>query len=275
VADGAAKSLGSLVLGLGCNALWMPAAAGLIVLPALLLFVFLLTLIPPPNSADVAARSRRVPMTAADRWLCFMKYAPGLVALVFVYLLMTVLRRIRGDFAPEIWKGLGREADANVLFWPETIIALLVTLANGLCFLIRDNRRAFFAGIGISLAGLAVITLAVLGWQKHVLGDIAFMCLIGMGLYLPYVAIHTTIFERLIAITRDRANLGYLMYLADAFGYLGYVGVVVVKSFFKPHGDFLHFFLLASLSVSGVAAAALAYAAVYFLRLRRGSSLEH
>jgi uncharacterized membrane protein YhdT len=56
------------------------------------------------------------------------------------------------------------------------------------------------------------------------------MIVVGAGLYLPYVAVHTTIFERLIALTRDRANVGFLMYLADALGYCGYVVLMLVKN---------------------------------------------
>src|SRR5205085_3697307 len=66
--------------------------------------------------------------------------------------------------------------------------------------------------------------------------------LIGIGLYVPYVAVHTTIFERLIAMTKDRGNLGYLIYLADAFGYLGTVAVMFAKNFWGGPGDFRDFF---------------------------------
>jgi hypothetical protein len=52
------------------------------------------------------------------------------------------------------------------------------------------------------------------------------MVLVGAGLYLPYVAVHTTVFERLIALTRDRGNLGFLMYLVDSIGYMAYVVVL-------------------------------------------------
>jgi hypothetical protein len=65
-------------------------------------------------------------------------------------------------------------------------------------------------------------------------------------LYLPYIAVHTTIFERLIAMTRDRGNIGYLMYLADAFGYLGYVVVLIARSWLGPAEDFLSFFVTLS-----------------------------
>ena len=46
------------------------------------------------------------------------------------------------------------------------------------------------------------------------------MVLTGPGLHLPHVLVHTTLFERLMAVTRDGGNLGFLMYLADSAGYL-------------------------------------------------------
>ena len=53
---------------------------------------------------------------------------------------------------------------------------------------------------------------------------------------------HTTIFERLIAMTRDRGNLGYLMYLADAFGYLGYVAVMLAHNVLGGPANFSQLF---------------------------------
>jgi hypothetical protein len=67
--------------------------------------------------------------------------------------------------------------------------------------------------------------------------------LIGLCLYLPYIVVHTTIFERLIAMTRDRGNIGYLMYLADASGYLGYVAVLMARNLLAPAENFLPFFV--------------------------------
>jgi hypothetical protein len=81
---------------------------------------------------------------------------------------------------------------------------------------------------------------------------------------LPYVAVHTTIFERLIAMTRDRGNIGYLMYLADAFGYLGYVAVMLARNFAGPPGSFLDFFLTASWVIAGGGLVLLVLCWVYF-----------
>jgi hypothetical protein len=77
------------------------------------------------------------------------------------------------------------------------------------------------------------------------------MVLHGLGLYLPYIAIHTTVFERLLAMTRDRGTIGYLMYLADAFGYLGFVVVMMARNVLGPAENFLPFFLALSWAIAG------------------------
>lgn len=74
------------------------------------------------------------------------------------------------------------------------------------------------------------------------LSPFAFMVLVGLGTYVPYVAFHTTIFERLIAVFHERGNIGYLMYLADAFGYLTYMIVMVAKSILGDNVNFLPLF---------------------------------
>ena len=77
------------------------------------------------------------------------------------------------------------------------------------------------------------------------------MVLIGVGLYLPYIVVHTTLFERLIAMTRERGNIGYLMYLADSFGYLGYVAVLLARNLLAPRENFLSFFVLIGWVIAG------------------------
>ena len=90
------------------------------------------------------------------------------------------------------------------------------------------------------------------------------MVLMGLGLYLPYVAVHTTIFERLIAMTRERSNLGFLMYVADAVGYLGFAALMIAKGLFPTDHDFLRFFMTTCWAVASVACGCLALGWVYF-----------
>jgi hypothetical protein len=59
----------------------------------------------------------------------------------------------------------------------------------------------------------------------------SWMVACGFGLYLSYVLFQSLIFERLMAAFREVGNVGFLMYVADAFGYLGSVGVLLFKNF--------------------------------------------
>jgi hypothetical protein len=62
------------------------------------------------------------------------------------------------------------------------------------------------------------------------------MVLVGLGVYIPYVAIHAIVFERLIAITRERANVGFLIYVADSVGYTGYI-ILLLFRYLAPSTD--------------------------------------
>ncbi len=271
LADGVTKSAGAYLLAAGVTEFWMPFVAGVFFLLPLLGFVWMLTRIPPPTTADIAQRNARTPMTQAERRALFRKYATGLSLLIGVYLLLTILRSVRADFAPEIWSGLGFTGQPAVFTRSELWVMLGVVVANGLAVLIRNNRRAFFAAMATSLFGFILTGIALLGWRGGWLDGFTFMVLIGLGLYLPYVAVHTTVFERLLALTGERGNLGFLMYLADSFGYLGYVAVMLGRSVVKTDQSFLTFFVSIAGIVTLIAVALLAGSWIYFARQTHAS----
>jgi hypothetical protein len=91
---------------------------------------------------------------------------------------------------------------------------------------------------------LGIVILSLLGRQTGLLDPFLFIVISGFGLYLPYIAIHATVFERLIAYTREKATIGYLMYVADAVSYAALVGVFLLKNFGKADAaQVLPFFL--------------------------------
>jgi hypothetical protein len=228
VADGAAKAVGKWLIDHGVAKDWMPAVAGLLYALPLIPAVFVLSRTPAPTQADVAARSERVPMTRSDRLAMLRSGGVGLVAIVFMYLLTTLLRSVRGDFFIEIWGKLGQKSDSSIFIVPEMIIAFGVMLCNGCLVFVRCNLTAFRLSLCTCLAGFLLI-LTTLTLHKSGLSAFAFMTLTGLGLFLPYVAVHASLFERLIAVTRDRGNAVFLMYIADSIGYLGYVAVLSQK----------------------------------------------
>ncbi len=244
LADGATKSVGAWLLEMGVSEYWMPAAAGGLFTIPLIIGVTMLARTPPPSRQDVDARSERVRMTRDDRWLLMRRYGFGLTMLIVMYLLVTILRSIRADFATEIWIGLGEPAAPHTFTTSEIIVALGVVVINGSMVWVRDNRRAFNLSLLTCLAGFCLLGSALIG-RSFGLGGFSFMVMVGLGLYLPYVAMHATIFERLLAMTREKGNVGFLMYLADSTGYLGYVGCMLFKGAFNHQGKFLPFFTTA------------------------------
>lgn len=279
LADGVMKTVGSWLLSQGIGERWMPGVAGLLFLAPLLLSVWMLSRVPSPDAHDLEHRSERRTMGRSERLAFLFRYGAGLSALVVMYLLVTIARSVRADFAPEIWAGLtGSPALPDTYTRSELLVALGVLAANGLSVLIVDNRRAFFASIGVAIGGLLLMMFALAGLRGAWLDGFPFMVLMGLGLYLPYVAMHTTIFERLIAMTRERSNLGFLMYVADSIGYLGYVLVMLGKNFFISGAtvqsrqiDFLQFFTTTCWLVAAGSCVSLVLSWIYFARVNSPS----
>jgi uncharacterized membrane protein len=271
VSDGVTKSAGSLLLDRGVSENWMPFFAGLLFMLPIFLFVTMLSYVPVPTPADIASRSERTPMKAKARWAFFVKFAPGLIGIVLIYLFVTLLRSIRADFAPELWKDLGYPQTPGLFTQSELCVSFGVVVINGLAILVLNHYKAFRFSLFTSLAGFALLPLAVCGLQAG-LGKFPFMVLIGLGVYIPYVAVHTTIFERLIAMTKERANIGFLMYLADSVGYTGYIILMFFRYAVPSLHSILSIFLQACVFL-GICGALLIVGALWYFSARLKSPL--
>jgi hypothetical protein len=266
LADGFTKTVGGWLLAAQVPDQWMPFIAGLIFLVPLGLFVWMLRQIPAPDGRDEEARTARVPMTGAERMAMVRRHWAGLSGILVAYLLVNVVRSVRADFAPEIWKGLGFSGRPEIFTLSELWIGVGVALATGAVVLVKNNRTAFYTSLGLALAGLVLSLAALTAARAGVLAPFPFMVLLGLGMYLPYVSVHTTVFERLIALTRERANLGYLMYLADSAGYLGTAVLLIAKSALQQRkDDFPGFFLNLPAWLLGVALVALTASLLYYI----------
>jgi len=242
VSDGVSKSVGVMLLGWGVTEQWMPVLAGLIFAGPTLLFITMLACVPAPSVNDVASRSAREPMTGKDRVIFFKKYAPGILGIVFVYLLATLLRSVRADFAVEIWAGLGYKQTPQLFTQSELLVSLSVLAIVGFAAFVKNHQAAFDFSLYISFVGLAILLLAFTGFNLG-MEKFTLMILIGLGVYLPYVAVHAIIFERLIAITRGKATVSFLMYIADSVGYTGYIALMLLRYLAPPTAPLLTIFL--------------------------------
>lgn len=267
LASGVVKSTGrSLIQDFGVGEYWMPFLTGLIFVLPLLGFVWMLTQIPPPTLEDENLRTKRVPMFRAQRKAFLRKHWIGLIGLMAIYVLLTVVRSLRDDFAVEIWRDLGVDDEPAVFARSEFWVMIGVVLVNGTTILIKNNRVAFLSSIGLLSTGFLIMLFALWGQQANSLSPMAFMVILGLGMYIPYVAFHTTVFERMIAAFGEYATIGYLMYVADALGYLGYVGIMTFRNTTSGSADFLKLIVWMAGVVAVVSLAISVFLSFYYFK---------
>ena len=231
LSSGWVRSIGKYFLLQGVSEYWMPFLTGLLFVLPFLASVWLLRQIPRPTEQDVASRSRRRPMSGADRVGFVRRHWVGLVGLLMVYIGLTVIRTVRDDFSTEIWEDLGIRDVPDIFGRSETLVMFGVVAINGAAIWISDNRRAFLTSLILVTSGFLLALFALAGQHRGWFDPLTFMVLIGVGMYVPYVAFHTTVFERLIASFRETGNIGFLMYLADTVGYVCTVAVMISQGF--------------------------------------------
>ena len=90
------------------------------------------------------------------------------------------------------------------------------------------------------------------------------MILIGLGLYLGYVPFNSIFFDRLLAAFRYVGTVGFIIYIADSFGYLGSVGVLFFKEFGHAELSWLDFFISSGYIISVVGTMLIAGSMLYF-----------
>ncbi|EKJ98595.1 hypothetical protein RBSH_06054 [Rhodopirellula baltica SH28] len=254
LSSGFVKSVGRTLIEVhDVGTFWMPVITGLLFVGPLLMFVWMLSQIPAPSANDERLRSKRSPMNGEQRRAFWRRHALGLTGLLSIYVLLTLIRSLRDDFAIEIWSELGVENEPTVFARSEFWVMIGVVIVSGLTSLIRNNRTAFLSSIALLTTGFAIVVAAVAGQTYGQLSPMTFMVLLGFGMYIPYVAFHTTVFERMIAALRENGTIGYLMYLADALGYLGYVGVMLYRNSVTSDRNFLTLMNRTSVVVAALA----------------------
>lgn len=231
LSSGVAKSVGKMLLLSNVDEKWMPFVSGLVFAPLMLIAVLALAQLPPPSPADEAERVRRAPMNRQDRIALFAAHAPALILLIAVYVILTALRDFRDNFSAEIWAELGFKNAAGIFTLSELPVAVIVLVGLAALMGVKDNRRAVGFNIGFVALGFALLGASTLAYQLHVLSPVWWMILAGAGLYMGYTPFNAMLFDRMIAATGKVGTAGFLIYVADSFGYIGSISLLLVKSF--------------------------------------------
>jgi hypothetical protein len=233
-------------------------------MPLLLVSVWVLSQLPPPSARDEAERVRRLPMTGAERAEFLKAYAPGLIAIVFAYILLTAFRDFRDNFAAEIWTALGYGGEAGIFSASELPVAIIALIGMAAVIMVRDNRRALMVIHAMVGGGFVLLGLSTLAFQAHLISPLVWMILAGSGLYVAYNPINAVLFDRLVAVSGRVANAGFLIYVADSSGYMGSVALLLWRNFGQASLNWLQFFIMGAYVTGAVGAVATLLAAVYF-----------
>jgi MFS family permease len=267
--SGVAKSVGLWVMDeWKISEYWMPFAVGLIFMLPLLLLVYALEKIPAPTHKDEQERMRRTPMTKSERMLLLKKFGIGITMLVLIYMMVTILREVRDSFMANMWSESGEVFESATIAKTETIVSLAILVLVGIMVWVRNSFIAFMAALIIMLAGFLVTGWFTLQYNHHSISFFYWITFTGLGLYMVYIPFNSILFERFIAAYRFTGNVGFLIYIADSFGYLGSVAVLLAKSVFSLQLSWLPFYnsLVTFMSMAGVIGTLIAI--VYFMRKR-------
>lgn len=252
LASNICKSVGQwLIVDIGVSEFNMPYIVGLIFALPLVLSVYLLSKMPEPTPEDIAERMERKPMNAASRRSNLRSIAFLMLLIVFSYILLTVYRDLRSNYASDVWLALGFEQVPSIYLSTSLPSTFVVLLVMSLIFLIRNNVKALFSIQLIIFFGYLVIGVSTLCFEVGLLSGSVWVIMIMTGVYLAYIPFNCFIFERIIPVFKlSGANIGFLMYIADAFGYLGSVGTLLYKNFVTPEVNWLEFIRSSSYFVS-------------------------
>jgi len=263
---GFAKTIGGFLMrDWGTSEFWMPFVASCLFFLPLLLFLWLLDKIPPPTPEDEALRTKRSPMTGQERVKYTLTFAPGLVLLVLTYMLLTAFRDFRDNFSAEIWQSLGYGDKPGIFTFTESIVAVTVLVVIGSLMVIKSNFKAMVINHLIVLIGMITVGVSTLAYEHKLISAPTWMILIGMGLYFGYIQFNSIFFDRLIATFRYVSTVGFLIYLADSFGYLGSVGVLLFKEFGNAELSWLEFFISSGYILSIAGSVLIVLSLIYFI----------
>jgi MFS family permease len=253
VSSGVVKSVGLFVMSSwGFSQFWMPAITGSLFVLPLIFFAWLLERIPKPTEEDVELRSERIPMTGKDRKKLLLKFAFPITIWILFYAFLTSFRDFRDNFSRELWDAMGYKGDISIYSSSETFVACIVLLVLGFAFYFKDNMKALLFYQFLLLVGSISLGVSTILFHNGMISPFTWMVVSGFGLYICYVPFNCLFFDRFIGAFRIKGNAGFLIYLADAFGYLGSVVVLLYKNFGQYGLSWLHFFMYSAYAVAGI-----------------------
>ncbi|MHB1147338.1 MAG: DUF5690 family protein [Lutibacter sp.] len=274
VSSGFVKTIGKFVMDdWHISEYWMPFVTGSLFILPLLFFIFLLEKLPNPDKEDQLLKTKRIPLTSKKRKKIFLKFAFPISILVIFYVMLTAFRDFRDNFARELWDTLGYQDSSSIYTTAEIPIAIAVLIMLGSLGFIKNNMKAFVMYHYLLLLGTILIGISTWLFQIQYISPFAWMSLIGFGLYICYVPFGCIFFDRMVAVFKIKGNAGFLIYIADSFGYLGSMLVLLYKNFGQPSLSWLEFFMNGTYLISILGTMITIISLLYFIKKKKQDTI--
>lgn len=222
---------------------WMPSFIGFLAFPLFLLFVWMLSKIPPPTANDIYLKESRMPMSNKQKQMVLKKYLPGIAFVAISYTFLTGIRDFRDNFIVEIWNQINPQVSFTIFAKTESIVGLWVMIAIASLVIIKSNKKAFQISTALMLTCMVLLGVVTNNFKNNATEPELWMILSGVFFYLPYLIIQIAFFDRIIAYLQIKANAGFFVYICDSLGYLGSVAIILYKEFAAAELNYLDYLM--------------------------------
>ena len=265
VASSSVKTVGGLLMDRGVTEFWMPVTTGVIFLVPYMVSVFFLNKLPLPDDQDISSRSERTIMDRQDRLQFFKQFLVGMIMLLVLYFFLTAYRDFRDNYMKEVFGAMGYPPEPTLFTKADYPIAFGIMVVMALLNLVKDHRRGVMAVFAVMISGMLLMAGATLLKDLGYINGIWWMILIGFGAYLAYVPFGAVLFERIIASTKAAGTAVFAIYLCDAIGYTGSVGIQLYKDLGQPNLNYFQFLRLFTYVMAILGTVLFVFSSKYFL----------
>jgi hypothetical protein len=264
VASSSVKTVGSWIMEQGVDEFWMPVVTGGIFILPYIAAVYFLNQLPLPTEEDEASRNRRTVMDSQDRIIFLKQFMGGMLMLLFLYFFLTAYRDFRDNYMREVFTAMGYGDEPALFAKADLPVAFGIMIVMGLLNLAKDHRRGLVRVFGVMIAGMLLMAGATLLKDLDIISGLWWMILIGFGAYLAYVPFGAVLFERIMASTKAAGTAVFAIYLCDAIGYTGSVGIQLYKDLGQAELNYFEFLRLFTYLTAALGTVLFILSAIYF-----------
>ena len=145
-------------------------------------------------------------------------------------------------------------------------IAFGIMIVMAMLNLAKDHRRGLLAVFAVMTAGMLLMGIATFLKDMDRIDGLWWMILSGFGAYLAYVPFGAFLFERIMASTKAAGTAVFAIYLCDAVGYTGSVGIQLYKDLGTPDLNYYQFLRLFTYGMAVTGTVLFLLSSVYFYR---------